>query len=161
MDQADRRPGEHGAQDRGVRVPPELGVEDSHDGRPQSAHDADGQVDLACDEHDHDAEGDETERNDLADQVRQVVRGQEALVRGLEHDGDDDETHQDRCELTREGPAEPLRRNIPAGDRPHALFEGMALHDGHQAIPSATSSGREPAPVMAATISSGVVRSLR
>ena len=54
------------------------------------------QVDLADQQHEHDADGDRGDRRHLQEQVGEVALGEEGVVEHAEHDGDDDQPDDDR-----------------------------------------------------------------
>ena len=64
--------------------------------RGEAAHRADGEVDLAEQQHADDAERDDADRRAVEQQVHQVVRRQEDRVQAVEDRPDDDEADDDR-----------------------------------------------------------------
>ncbi len=91
MDEADGGAGGQPSHDGQARRPAFLHDEHRDDRRAQPGHSSDGQVDLADQQDQDDADGDRTDGHDLKHQVGQVHRGQEAWV---EHAHDDPDDHQ-------------------------------------------------------------------
>src|SRR5699024_1298304 len=62
----------------------------------QSAQLCQGQIDLAQEQDEVDAQSEDREERDLGGEVDEIGRGDEIAVGGLEHDDDDDEREDDR-----------------------------------------------------------------
>jgi hypothetical protein len=140
---------EHG----GPRV---VGVQHRHDAGTEARDDPDRQVDLAEQQHHHDADGDRARRGDLERQVHEVRRGQEAIVRDREDRPDDDQRDDDaeRAELALR---DPLAQACTSGRFlfPRGHVGTGSCRGGAHVCPS--SSVPNSAPVITPTISSRVV----
>ena len=107
LQQADR--GAHGEtrEDRRPRAPARLDREGRGDGGGEAADGADGEIDLAQQQHEHDPDRDRADGGDLEREVGEVDRGEEAVVGDREDRPDDDEHEHDaqRAEIAFDEPA--------------------------------------------------------
>jgi len=129
LEQPDGRSGHDAGRDRQVGRPAVLGAQHSRDRRRHAAHGTDREVDLAEQQHQHDADRDQADAGDLKHQVGEVGRRQEAGFLQLEDrpDHDQAEDHPDLAEVAlHEATQEFHARGRDLGRR--RLARGRAIH---------------------------------